>query len=46
MQEVLDMIYYPDDYFKTICALVCLCLIIELIFGVISMITSAIKGAR
>ena len=46
MQEVLDMIYYQDDILKTVCALVCLSLIIELIFGVISMISAAIRGAR
>ena len=46
MQDVFDMIYYPDDILKTICALIILVLMIELIFGVISMITHAIKGAR
>lgn len=46
MQEVLDMIYFQDDILKTICALVCLSLVIELIFGVISMISSAIRGAK
>ena len=46
MQEIFDMIYYPDDLMKTVCSLVCLILIFELIFGVISIISHAIKGAR
>ncbi len=46
MQEIFDMIYYPDDILKTLCALIILVLMIELIFGVISIISHAIKGAR
>lgn len=46
MQEIFEMIYYPDDILKTLCALIILVLMIELIFGVISMISHAIKGAR
>lgn len=46
MQEIFDMIYYPDDILKTFCASIILILMIELVFGVISMISHAIKGAR
>lgn len=44
MQEIFELIYYEGDILKTVCSIFVLILVIELIFGIVSIISSAIRS--
>ena len=44
MQEIFDLIYYEGDILKTVCSIFILLLIVELIFGIISIISHAARS--
>lgn len=46
MQAIFDFIYQDGDLLRSACAIICLALAFELIFGVISIISHAVKGGR